>query len=157
MMRKYPPSWLNVLIWFSLIVSSLGLFVGLIVFTTTKPMIDMAILEIDTRASYDASINNLLRLFAYTLLIICPYTIVASLLSRRGEKLAWVMFLILFSLGSLFSLYLMYQVVVVMIEYSLFTFPTIPILLILASSTGLGILLRSDTKKFYRGIQSNYI
>lgn len=156
-MRKYPPSWLNTLIWFSLIVSSLGLFIGLVVFATTKPMIDMAILEFDSFAWYEASINNLLRLFAITLLIVSPYTIVASLLSRRGEKLAWAMFLILFGLGTLISIYLMYQVVVVMIEYSMYTFPTIPIFLIVASSTGLAILLRSDTKQFYRGFQSNYV
>jgi hypothetical protein len=156
-MRKYLPSWLNALIWFSLVVSSLGLFIGLIVFATTKPMIDMSILEFDSWERYEASINNLLRLFAYTLLIVSPYTIVASLLSRKGEKMAWVMFLILFSLGTMISIYLMYQVVVVMIESQLFTFPTIPIFLVVASSTGLAILLRSDTKQFYAGLPSNYV
>ncbi len=156
-MRKYPPSWLNALIWFALIVSSLGLFIGLIVLATTQPMIDMAILEFDSRAWFDAQINNLLRLFSITLLIVSPYTMAASLLSRRGEKMAWVMFLILFSLGTLISLYLMVQVIVVMIEYSLFTFPTIPLFLVAASSSGLAILLRSDTRRFFSGIPSNYV
>ena len=156
-MMKYPPSWLNALIWFSLIVSSLGLFIGLIVIITTEPMIDMALLEFDSLAWSEAQINNLLRLFSITLLIISPYTIAACLLSRRGEKISWVMFMILFSLGTLISLYLMVQVIVVMIEYNLFTFPTIPALLIGASITGLGILLRSDTRRFFSDMQTNYV
>ena len=146
-----PPPWLNALIWFSLIVSSLGLLLGLLLILTTEPMIDFANLEFDSREWYEAQINNILRLFANILIIVSPYTLITSLLSKRGVKVAWFMFLIPFIIGAISSLYLMYQVIEVMFLYQLFTFPIIPILLIGVSAIGLVILLRSDTKQFYAG------